>query len=104
MIVQSLGATLVAKKDQLDKLKALVEGLDKAGFGSRFEGERSSMSGHARLPDDGLVVRCGQPPFQNGRLLHEACKQNFKAISGSRSSAERAWRLRSLLFGVPTIR
>ena len=26
--------TLVARKDQLDKLKALVEGLDKAGFGS----------------------------------------------------------------------
>jgi mannose-1-phosphate guanylyltransferase len=33
VIVQSGGATLVAKKDQLDKLKALVEGLDKAGFG-----------------------------------------------------------------------
>jgi mannose-1-phosphate guanylyltransferase len=34
VIVQSQGATLVARKDQLDKLKALVEGLDKAGFGS----------------------------------------------------------------------
>ena len=34
VIVQSGGATLVARKDQLDKLKALVEGLDKAGFGS----------------------------------------------------------------------
>jgi mannose-1-phosphate guanylyltransferase len=34
VIVQSLGATLVARKDQLDKLKSLVEGLDKAGFGS----------------------------------------------------------------------
>ncbi|WP_422929969.1 mannose-1-phosphate guanylyltransferase [Singulisphaera sp. PoT] len=34
VIVQAGGATLVAKKDQLDKLKALVEGLDKAGFGS----------------------------------------------------------------------
>jgi mannose-1-phosphate guanylyltransferase len=34
VIVQALGATLVARKDQLDKLKALVEGLDKAGFGS----------------------------------------------------------------------
>lgn len=33
VIVQSGGATLVARKDQLDKLKALVEGLDKAGFG-----------------------------------------------------------------------
>ena len=34
VIVQSQGATLVARKDQLDKLKALVEGLDKAGYGS----------------------------------------------------------------------
>ena len=34
VIVQSGGATLVARKDQLDKLKGLVEGLDKAGFGS----------------------------------------------------------------------
>ncbi|AGA29329.1 mannose-1-phosphate guanylyltransferase [Singulisphaera acidiphila] len=34
VIVQSGGATLVARKDQLDKLKALVEGLDKGGFGS----------------------------------------------------------------------
>jgi mannose-1-phosphate guanylyltransferase len=34
VIVQSGGATLVARKDQLDKLKSLVEGLDGAGFGS----------------------------------------------------------------------
>ena len=34
VIIQSGGATLVARKDQLDKLKAMVEGLDKAGFGS----------------------------------------------------------------------
>jgi mannose-1-phosphate guanylyltransferase len=34
VIVQSGGATLVAKRDQLDKLKALVEGLDEAGFGA----------------------------------------------------------------------
>lgn len=34
IVVQSAGATLVARKDQLDKLKALVEGLDKAGYGS----------------------------------------------------------------------
>ncbi len=34
VIVQSLGATLVARKDQLDKLKGLVEGLDGAGQGS----------------------------------------------------------------------
>ena len=34
VIVQSGGATLVARKDQLDKLKALVGGLDKSGFGS----------------------------------------------------------------------
>ncbi|WP_406699881.1 mannose-1-phosphate guanylyltransferase [Singulisphaera sp. Ch08] len=34
VIVQSGGATLVARKDQLDKLKALVEGLDQGGFGS----------------------------------------------------------------------
>jgi mannose-1-phosphate guanylyltransferase len=34
VIIQSAGATLVARKDQLDKLKGLVEGLDKAGFGS----------------------------------------------------------------------
>ncbi len=33
VIVQSGGATLVARRDQLDKLKALVEGLDKAGHG-----------------------------------------------------------------------
>ena len=34
VIVQSGGATLVARKDQLDKLKGLVEGLNKAGHGS----------------------------------------------------------------------
>ncbi len=34
VIVQSGGATLIAKKDELDKLKSLVEGLDKAGFGT----------------------------------------------------------------------
>jgi mannose-1-phosphate guanylyltransferase len=34
VVVQSGGATLVARKDQLDKLKSLVESLDKAGFGS----------------------------------------------------------------------
>ncbi len=33
VIVQSGGATLVARRDQLDRLKALVEGLDEAGFG-----------------------------------------------------------------------
>ncbi|MEO6809539.1 MAG: mannose-1-phosphate guanylyltransferase [Isosphaeraceae bacterium] len=32
VIIQSGGATLVARKDQLDKLKGLVEGLDKAGL------------------------------------------------------------------------
>jgi len=34
VIVQSAGATLVARIDQLDKLKGLVEGLGKAGHGS----------------------------------------------------------------------
>jgi mannose-1-phosphate guanylyltransferase len=34
VIVQSGKATLVARKDQLDKLKALVEGLAQAGYGS----------------------------------------------------------------------
>ena len=34
VIVQAMGATLVARKDQLDKLKSLVEGLDKTGHGS----------------------------------------------------------------------
>jgi mannose-1-phosphate guanylyltransferase len=34
VIVQSGGATLVARKDQLDKLKTLVDGLGAAGFGS----------------------------------------------------------------------
>jgi mannose-1-phosphate guanylyltransferase len=34
VIVQAAGATLVARKDQLDKLKSLVESLDKAGHGS----------------------------------------------------------------------
>ena len=34
VIVQSAGATLIARKDQLDKLKTLVEGLNKAGFAS----------------------------------------------------------------------
>ena len=34
VIVQSAGATLVARKDQLDQLKSLVEGLEKAGYGS----------------------------------------------------------------------
>ena len=33
VIVQSGGATLVARRDQLDRLKSLVEGLDKAGHG-----------------------------------------------------------------------
>jgi mannose-1-phosphate guanylyltransferase len=36
IIVQSGGATLVARKDQLDRLKSLVEGLDKAGHGSKL--------------------------------------------------------------------
>ena len=34
VVVHSGKATLVARKDQLDKLKALVEGLGEAGFGS----------------------------------------------------------------------
>ena len=34
VVIQSGSATLVAKRDQLDKLKALVEGLDEAGFSS----------------------------------------------------------------------
>ena len=34
VIVQSAGATLVARRDQLDKLKALVESLNKTGYGS----------------------------------------------------------------------
>jgi mannose-1-phosphate guanylyltransferase len=34
VIVQSGGATLVARRGQLDKLKAVVEGLDRSGFGA----------------------------------------------------------------------
>ena len=34
IIVHSGKATLVARRDQLDKLKALVEGLTEAGYGS----------------------------------------------------------------------
>ncbi len=34
VVIQSGGATLVAKREHLDKLKGLVEGLDKAGFHS----------------------------------------------------------------------
>ena len=34
VIVQSGGATLIARKENLDKLKALVEGLGKEGYGS----------------------------------------------------------------------
>jgi mannose-1-phosphate guanylyltransferase len=34
VIVQSGGATLVARTDQLDKLKSLVEGLDRSGHGA----------------------------------------------------------------------
>jgi mannose-1-phosphate guanylyltransferase len=34
VIVQSGGATLIARKDRLDQLKGLVEGLDKAGYGN----------------------------------------------------------------------
>lgn len=33
VVIQSGGATLVAKRDQLDRLKTLVGGLDEAGFG-----------------------------------------------------------------------
>jgi len=36
VIVQSAGATLVARVDQLDKLKSLVEGLEQAGHGSNL--------------------------------------------------------------------
>jgi mannose-1-phosphate guanylyltransferase len=36
VIIQSGGATLVARQDQLDRLKSLVEGLDKAGHGSKL--------------------------------------------------------------------
>lgn len=34
------------------------------------------MPEHERLPDEIPVVRCGQPPFQDGGLLHESCKMN----------------------------
>ena len=34
VVVQAAGATLVAPIDQLDRLKALVEGLERAGYGS----------------------------------------------------------------------
>lgn len=34
VVVQSGGATLIARRDQLDRLKALVEGLDDAGLGA----------------------------------------------------------------------
>ena len=34
VIVQSGGATLVARKEKLDKLKSVVEGLDSSGFGA----------------------------------------------------------------------
>ena len=34
VVIQSGGATLVAKRDQLDRLKGLVEGLGEAGYGS----------------------------------------------------------------------
>ena len=34
VVIQSGGATLVAKRDQLDRLKGLVEGLGEAGFGA----------------------------------------------------------------------
>jgi mannose-1-phosphate guanylyltransferase len=34
VVVQSGGATLVARKAQLDRLKSVVEGLDKAGYGA----------------------------------------------------------------------
>ena len=34
VVVHSGKATLVARKDQLDKLKALVEGLGEAGYGA----------------------------------------------------------------------
>ena len=36
VVVHSGKATLVARKDQLDKLKALVEGLGEAGYGSHL--------------------------------------------------------------------
>ena len=36
VVIQSAGATLVARRDQLDRLKALVEGLDAAGFGENL--------------------------------------------------------------------
>ena len=34
VVVQAMGATLVARIDQMDRLKSLVEGLEKAGHGS----------------------------------------------------------------------
>lgn len=36
VVVHSGKATLVARRDQLDKLKALVEGLAEAGYGSHL--------------------------------------------------------------------
>ena len=31
------------------------------------------MSGRERLPDEAQVVRCGQPPFDQPKPLHERC-------------------------------
>jgi hypothetical protein len=34
------------------------------------------MSGEERLPDDALVVRCGQPPFDPVKVISEGCREH----------------------------
>ena len=36
----------------------------------------------ARLPDDALVVRCGQPPFDRPKPLHERCGEHPEGVFG----------------------
>ena len=45
------------------------------------------MEGRERLPDECLVVRCGQPPFDRPIPLHERCEEHEGVFGFSVQSA-----------------
>lgn len=40
------------------------------------------MPDRERLPDEALVVRCGEPPFEKPHPLHERCQRHPEGVFG----------------------